>query len=93
MAAEAASPEPAQRVGRAVPAGGGAVTAGHPRQARRLLMALTQGAFAGRAPIVSVVGDAILPSGHWRQLFLIALARKTGGLMTPVSATREVNDV
>jgi MFS family permease len=45
-----------------------------PRQARSLLMALVQGAFSGGSLIVGVVGDAILPGGHWRELFLISFA-------------------
>jgi MFS family permease len=45
-----------------------------PRKARSFLMAMTQGAFSGGALIVGVVGDALLPGGHWRQLFLIAFA-------------------
>jgi MFS family permease len=45
-----------------------------PRQARSFLMAMVQGAFSGGSLIVGVVGDALLPGGHWRELFLIAFA-------------------
>ncbi|HEY1705762.1 MAG TPA: MFS transporter [Trebonia sp.] len=45
-----------------------------PRQARSILMALVQGAFSGGSLIVGLVGNAILPGGHWRELFLIAFA-------------------
>lgn len=45
-----------------------------PRQARGILMALVQGAFSGGSLILGVVGDAILPGGHWRVLFLISFA-------------------
>ncbi|HLH59071.1 MAG TPA: MFS transporter [Streptosporangiaceae bacterium] len=45
-----------------------------PRQARSLLMAIVQGAFSGGVLIVGVVGNVLLPGGHWRELFLIAFA-------------------
>lgn len=45
-----------------------------PRQARGILMALVQGAFSGGSLVLGVVGDAILPGGHWRELFLIGFA-------------------
>lgn len=42
-----------------------------PRQARGILMALVQGAFSGGSLVLGLVGGAILPGGHWRELFLI----------------------
>lgn len=42
-----------------------------PARARSILMALVQGAFSAGSLVVGVIGDAVLPGGHWRTLFLI----------------------
>jgi len=42
-----------------------------PVRARPILMALVQGSFSAGSLIVGVVGNAVLPGGHWRMLFLI----------------------
>lgn len=45
-----------------------------PAKARGILMALVQGSFSAGSLVLGVVGQAVLPGGHWRMLFLIGFA-------------------
>ena len=45
-----------------------------PRKARGILMALVQGSFSAGSLVLGVVGNMVLPGGHWRILFLIGFS-------------------
>lgn len=45
-----------------------------PKEHRGLIMGIVQGAFSGGALLVGVAGNALLPGGHWRWLFVISFA-------------------